>query len=582
MLLKGDPVSQGIEIGKVYILTSEEIPIPSYEIQEQFVEDEVARLKKAISLVIEELEEVKQRATELNEEEPSAIFDVHIAILKDPILLRNSISKIALQKKNAEFAFYFSIKNVIEILEKTKDPYFRERVIDIKDLSNKVIRKLIGKEGLKDFHIENPILVASQLSPSQTGPFQNIIKGLITEHGGRTSHTAILARALEIPAVVGVSEILNHAKSGDEVIIDGIEGIIILNPTPSEKKEYEEKKKAFIERREKLISSSKKIAKTLDGYHIKIKSNIDLEIEVKKAIFLGAEGIGLYRSEFLYLKCAPNLPTEEEHYETYKFISENVYPFKAVIRTLDFGGEYYYQKHLEPRENNPVLGLRAIRFSLRNPKIFLTQLKGILRASIKKNLEIMFPMITTLEDLRNAKALLNEAKNELKAKSIPFDEKIKVGIMVEVPICALNAEAFAKEVDFFSIGTNDLIQYLMAIDRNNENVSDYYDPYHPSFLRLLYFIQSVAKRNKIGLSICGEIASDPNIIPLLVGLGFDELSMAPQAILEAKEKICSLSYKECRKIALNVLKAKTGEEVRKILEKERLPKKGIFGMKWKS
>lgn len=581
MKLKGTPVSQGITIGKAHLISFEEVPIPSYEILENEIDGEVSRFNKSLNLVIEELEKVKEAAAVSINDESLAIFDVHIAILRDPILKRNTISRIIKERKNAEFAFASSIRMVLEVLEKSKDPYFRERVIDIKDLASKVQMRMLGTHKQHSLDVSDPILVSEQLSPSQTGPFQHIVKGFITEHGGKTSHTAILARSLEIPAIVGVNGILNSISQGDEIIVDGIDGVVIVNPTTEEKAYYLEKIKSFKEKREKLLSGSRKPSRTIDGHHIKLKCNIELEEELERVSEVGAEGIGLYRSEFLYLKCAPNLPSEEEHYEIYKKIAESVYPYKATIRTLDLGGERYFQKHLAPKEANPVLGLRALRFSLKHYDIFKTQLRGILRASTKRNLEIMFPMVTTIEDLLMAKTVFQEAKESLRRENISFDEEIKVGIMVEVPVCALNTEAFAHNADFFSVGSNDLIQYLMAIDRNNESVATYYDPYHPAFLRLLLFVASTAKRNKIPVSICGESASDPDLIPLFIGLGIDEFSMTPQSILDVKEKIVSLSYKECRKIALEATKAWSGEEVRKILKDGKSRTQTFLGLKWK-
>jgi phosphotransferase system enzyme I (PtsI) len=576
--IKGTTISQGIAIGRAHLLDVEKFLLPSYEINDEEVESEVNRFNSALKLTVEEIEEIKEKTRQSASDEAGAIFDVHIAILNDPALKRNTVTRIIKERKNAELAFATSIKNVVETLEKSSDPYFRERAIDIRDLARRVISNLQGKKKNDPPNYDSPILVSSQLSPSQTSALHASVKGFVTEHGGKTSHTAIIARSLEIPAVIGVKGIVEAISPGDEIIIDGIDGVVIIKPTQDEKDEYLEKLNAFKERRSKLLEESKKPSKTVDGHNIKIRCNIDFEEELKKVNEFGVEGVGLYRSEFLYLNCAPELPSEEEHFETYKRIAEAAYPFKAVIRTLDLGGEKYFQEQLAPQEVNPVLGLRAIRFSLRHHQLFKTQLRGILRASTKKNLEIMFPMITIVEELKTAKDVLKEAMQDLKREGVPFDEEIKVGIMIEIPICALNAEAFASDVDFFSIGTNDLIQYLMAIDRSNESVAGYYDPYHPAFLRLLLSIASVAKRNKIGLSICGEVASDPDMIPLLIGLGYDEFSMTPQSVLEVKSKIISLLYKECRKVALDATKMKTGRQVRNLLKGGKVP--SFLGIKW--
>jgi phosphoenolpyruvate-protein phosphotransferase (PTS system enzyme I) len=580
---KGTPVSQGIAIGHAHPLNAEETLVPCYEIEETGVDAEVSRFNAALKTTIEELEAVKESARENAEnEETVAIFDVHIAMLRDPGIKRNTISKIITERRNAESAFDSSLKTVLDVLENSPDQYFRERVIDIRDLAQKVQSHMMGLEqsGTTTL-LSDPILVASQLSPSQTGPFQNIARGFVTEHGAKTSHTAILARSLGIPAVVGIPGIMHSIAPGDEIIVDGLEGMVIIKPNVAEKTEYAEKIAAFSAHHESLVLEAKKPSRTVDGHHIKLKVNIDFEEELKNGVEFGSEGVGLYRSEFLYLKCAPNLPSEEEHAEQYTKIAEAVYPHRATIRTLDLGGEKYFQEFLEPKAVNPVLGLRAIRFSLRHWEMFQSQLRGILRASCKKNLAVMFPMVTVLEELQMARAALSEAMDSLRRDSVPFDPDIPVGIMVEIPICALNAEAFAPYVDFFSIGTNDLIQYLMAVDRNNEAVADYYDPVHPAFLRLLASVAEAAKSRKISVSICGEVASDPDLVPLFIGLGIEEFSMTPQAILEVKAKVRSLSYKECHKLAQQAFKAWTGTEVKNLLKGRPIKERKFLGLTWR-
>jgi len=579
---KGTPVSQGITIGRAHPLDVEAALIPSYEIKESEVDAEVSKFNAALNRTIDELTAVKDEAGQnAQSEETTAIFDVHIAILRDPGIKRNTISKIITERRNAESAFEASIKMVLDVLEHAPDAYFRERVVDIRDLAQKVQSHMMGLErSHTSSPFLDPVLVAPQLSPSQTGPFQNVARGFVTEHGGKTSHTAILARSLRIPAVVGVSGLMHSVAPGDEIIVDGLEGDVIIKPGPEQKAEYLEKMKAFNAYHEALVQEAKKASRTVDGHHIRLKVNIDFEEELKNCAEFGAEGVGLYRSEFLYLQCAPNLPSEEDHAAYYTRIAEAVYPHRATIRTLDLGGEKYFQEILEPKAVNPVLGLRAIRFSLRHWEMFQTQLRGILRASYKKNLSVMFPMVSVLEELQMARAAVSEAMDSLRRDSVPFDPDIPVGIMVEIPVCALNAEAFAPYVDFFSIGSNDLIQYLMAIDRNNESVADYYDPYHPAFLRLLQGVADAAKGRKIPVSVCGETASDPKLIPLLIGLGIEEFSMTPEAILEVKAKVRSLSYKECHKLAAQAVKAWTGTEVKNLLMGRPIKERKFLGIKW--
>lgn len=582
MKFKGTPVSQGITIGRAHPVDVESALVPSYEIDETGVDAEVSKFNTALNRTIDELSAVKDAAAQNAEsDEATSIFDVHIAMLRDPGIKRNTISKIITERKNAESAFAASIKTVLDVLENSPDHYFRERVIDIRDLAQKVQSHMMGLEqAASTSPFIDPVLVASQLSPSQTGPFQDIAKGFVTEHGARTSHTAILARSLRIPAVVGIPGLMSSVSPGDEIIVDGLEGDVIVRPSPEEKAHYHEKMKAFQVYHEALVQEAKKASRTVDGHHIRLKVNIDFEEELKNCAEFGAEGVGLYRSEFLYLQCAPNLPSEEDHAAYYTRIAEAVYPHRATIRTLDLGGEKYFQEILEPKAVNPVLGLRAIRFSLRHWEMFQAQLRGILRASYKKNVSVMFPMVSMLEELQMARAALSEAMDSLRRDSVPFDPDIQVGIMVEIPICALNAEAFAPYVDFFSIGSNDLIQYLIAIDRNNESVADYYDPHHPAFLRLLGSVAEAARGRKIPVSICGEIASDPNMIPLLIGLGIEEFSMTPEALLEVKAKVRSVSFKECHKLAAQAVKAWTGTEVKNLLMGRPIKERKFLGLKW--
>ncbi len=567
MRLKGTPVSPGISVGRARLVRTQRLSVTRYSVPEDRLDDEVERLQRALDAAAEELLQLKERVQSKLHEEFLSLFDAYVVILRDPALIKTARGHIVTQRMNAEYAVQKSIEGMVRALQSSQDPYFRERALDLEDLNRRVQIHLNGKhKPFPSLEGDNLIILADNLSPSETEMLHvSSVTAFATEHGARTSHTAILARSLEIPAVVGVSGLMQASSHERSIIVDGLDGTVIIDPTKDELEEYEQKAEAYERYRKRIQTEGRLEARTVDGRLLKVSANIDLEDELSSAISAGAEGVGLYRSEFLFLKHSPQIPTEEQHFEVYRKICEQMYPHRVVIRTLDLGGEKYFQNVLEPEEKNPVLGVRAIRFCLRHPEIFRPQLRGLLRAAVGTNLAILFPLVTTVDELQQALQHLEDAKQELKKNGIPFNPDVPVGIMVEVPATALTAEAFAPHIQFFSIGTNDLIQYLMACDRNNENVAALYDPMHPAVLSCLSHVCDVAHKNKLKITVCGEVGSDPVMTPLLLGMGVDELSMTPASILEVKAAIRELSYQKCRKIARKALKAKSSVDASRIV-----------------
>jgi phosphotransferase system enzyme I (PtsI) len=536
---------------------------------EEAVEPEVARLRGAIEATIGDVEALKDQARGKLGEDFLAIFDAHVIILKDPSLVNSAAGRIRGERVNAEFAFQCAIQDIINGLLATEDPYFQERASDLEDLRRRTLDHLAGAgQAQPKWAGDDLVLLADTLTPSEASAFHHApILGFATEHGARTSHTAIIARSLEIPAVVGVKGLMAAAADSRTVIVDGLQGVVILDPDPEEVAEYRGRAEAYREQRRQILAHAREEAQTTDGHRIVVSANVDLTEEVKSAIQVGANGVGLYRSEFLFLDCAPEMPTEEQHLAYYNRIAEPFYPHRVVIRTLDLGGEKYFHAVLDRSERNPVMGVRAVRFCLKHPGMFRDQLRGLLRASARRNVAILIPLVTALEELQQVLALLETCKAELRSEGHPFDEGVPVGIMIEVPSAALTAEAFAPLVDFFSIGTNDLIQYLLAIDRNNDSVAHLYDPMHPAVLKCIGHVCEAAAAAGKPVAVCGEVAADPRMTPLLLGLGAGELSMTPSSILDVKERVRNLSLKACHKLAKKARLAHTGREVGEIVDR---------------
>ncbi len=568
MILKGIPASPGIAIGKIYLLDSELFSIVKREISEGELSQEIARFEDALIQTRQEVYKIQERIAEELGVQHAEIFNAHLLVLEDRTLIEEVISRLKTELLCVEYIFDDVLKKYINAFSKMEDEYLKERVADIRDVGKRVLRQLLGKkrETLADLK-EKVIVVANDLSPSDTASMhkKNVI-AFATDIGGRTSHTAIMAKALEIPAVVGVEVITKNVKNGDTIIIDGSNGIAIVNPDDDTISRYEREKVRYEEYDTLLFKLRDLNCITPDGRSIELSANIEIPDEVPSVKSHGACGIGLYRTEFFYLNRV-DLPSEEEHFVSYRYVAEQIAPYPVIIRTLDLGGDKFLSQLTVPKEMNPFLGWRAIRFCLARPDIFKVQLKAILRASIHGKLKVMYPMISGVEELRTANVILEEAKEELRKSGIPFDEDMEVGAMIEVPSAALTCDILAKEVDFFSIGTNDLIQYSLAIDRVNEKIAYLYEPAHPGVLRLIKNIIDTGHKADIWVGMCGEMAGEPIFGLLLLGLELDEFSTSPVNIPRIKQVIRSVEFKTAKAVAQEALTLSTGREVGEFAKK---------------
>lgn len=566
-LISGIAASSGIAIAKAYRLIEPELSVEKRTVED--VEAEISRFKEAIQKSTAELEIIRNKAEQDLGADKAAIFDAHLLVLSDPELLSPVQDKIQSEKVNAESSLQEIAGMFISMFEQMDNEYMKERAADIRDVTKRVLSHLLG------IHIPNPsmiaeevIIIAEDLTPSDTAqlnPFY--VKGFTTDIGGRTSHSAIMARSLEIPAVVGAKTVTASIENGDMIIIDGLNGEVHINPTPELVKRYEEIQKNYASQKAEWAKLVHEETVTKDGHQVELAANIGTPKDLQGVHKNGGEGIGLYRTEFLYMG-RTEMPSEEEQFEAYKTVLEGMAGKSVVVRTLDIGGDKELPYLQLPKEMNPFLGYRAIRLCLNEQEIFRTQLRALLRASIYGNLKIMFPMIATLTEFREAKAVLEEVRQELLEKDIPVAEKIEIGIMVEIPSTAVMADVFAKEVDFFSIGTNDLIQYTMAADRMNERVSYLYQPYNPAILRLVKMVIDAAHKEGKWAGMCGEMAGDEVAVPILIGLGLDEFSMSATSILKARSLIRKLSLEEMKKLSEEVLTMDTNDQVKEaVLEK---------------
>ena len=566
-MYKGTGASPGIALGKALVIEHSELVIEKKTIEN--IDEEIQKLESAVKVSKEELTKVKEKAlAELGEHE-AEIFEAHLLVLEDPELIGSAISKIRDEKVNADYALNEIKEIFVAMFESMDNEYMRERAADIKDVTNRVLRHILGIKVVDLAGLdEEVVLIAHDLTPSDTATMnKNMVLGFLTDIGGRTSHTAIMARTLEIAAVVGLNDITKKVKDGDYIVFNGDTGEVIVNPDEETKAKYTSLKEEFEEYRKSLELLKGQASITTDGRHVELAGNIGSPNDVEGLIKNDAEGVGLYRTEFLYMDKEDSFPTEEEQYEAYKAVLEGMNNKPIVIRTLDIGGDKELPYFEMEAEMNPFLGYRAIRLCLDRKDIFKTQLRALYRASVHGKLRIMFPMISSLEELLDAKEVIKEVLKELDAENIAYSNDVEVGMMIEIPSAAVISDVLAKHVDFFSIGTNDLIQYTCAVDRMNQKISHLYNQFNPAVLRLIKMVIDNAHKEGKWVGMCGESAGDQRMIPILLGFGLDEFSMSPISILPARKLITSLSYADMQKFADEVLAMSTAKEIKEYVDK---------------
>jgi phosphotransferase system enzyme I (PtsI) len=569
MEIKGIGASPGLAMGYAVIYQKFEISIP-----DTIPEDVDAEIKKFQSARHESICEVTALFDKMMKDgagEAAEVFMAHKEILEDEAgFVMPVIERIREKSENAVRAVAHVLNSIVDIFRSMDNEYMQARAADAEDLRDSVVANILGiqKPFMKDnLYSEKKIIVSYDLAPSDTAKLNfDKVEGIVTQSGGTTSHTALLARTLELPAVVGAVGLLEHVKDGDFIVLDGETGKIAVNPDKQEVEEYQKRKDEYIKQKNELREYSGRRSITLDGRQVRLEANIGTVSDVQTAIDNDAEGIGLVRTEFLYME-RKELPSEQEQFEAYKRILEEMGDKPVIFRTLDAGGDKSFPGLTLPQEENPFLGYRAIRICLNTPSLFKTQLKALLRAGVYGNLKIMFPMISSIDELRRAKILLEQAAEELSAAGVPHRKKLSVGIMVEVPAAAILADCFAEHVDFFSIGTNDLVQYTLAADRGNPNVADVYTTFHPAVLKLIASTISAAEKAGIECGMCGEAAGDPTLVPLFLGFGLKKFSMSSSSILKIRKLISSLNYEECKRMSERVLQLNTASDIERILKK---------------
>ncbi|WCF08957.1 phosphoenolpyruvate--protein phosphotransferase [Paenibacillus thiaminolyticus] len=572
MLLQGIAAASGYAIGQAFVLQEQEASVERADIAPGEADAEVERLQNAVAQSKEELEKIKESTAARLGEHEAEIFATHQLLLEDEEFIGQAIAQIRAMNVNAEYALHEVTEQLVAIFAGMDDEYLRERAADFRDVSKRVQRHLSGAKAasLNDF-AEAVVLIANDLTPSDTAQLdRSKVAGFVTQIGGRTSHSAIMARSMEIPAVVGLTDAMHSVKTGQMVIVDGSSGIVLIDPDAETLAAYREKKVKFELRREEMKQYKDRPSVTADGHQVELVANIGNPQDALGARNHGAEGVGLFRTEFLYMG-RDNFPSEEEQYHAYTAVCQTMGAEKPiVIRTLDIGGDKELSYLELPKEMNPFLGYRAIRLCLDRKDLFKTQLRAILRASAHGNIKLMYPMIATITELRAANELLAEARQELDAEGVAYNREMEVGIMIEVPAAAIAADQLAEEVDFFSIGTNDLVQYTMAADRMNQQVSHLSQPFHPSVLRLIKMVIDAAHSRGKWAGMCGEMAGNLKAIPLLLGLGLDEFSMSASSVLPARVLLSRLDREAMKPLAEEALQLKTAEEIQYLVV-ERIP-----------
>lgn len=562
-VLMGIGVSPGIAIGPAHLLKTSDVQVLERSISEDEIPLEIARLEEALMATRAQLREIQHRIGEAIGDESASIFDAHLLVVDDRSMMEEVIRELHERKQNVDAVLQSVAMKYADTMGQLDDSYLRERAVDVRDVTRRILSNLVGETMTTLENIPEPgILVAHDLSPSESAMLdRDLVMAFVTDLGSPTSHTAIMARGLAIPAVVGMHNVSVSVHAAQTVLVDGSKGLVILDPTEETRARYQLKREARATIHHRLATLRDQPAQTRDGYQVMLSANIELPREVDGVLEQGGRGVGLFRSEFLYL-AETELPTEADQTAAYEEVASRLYPDPAIIRTLDLGGDKFVSDIRTPGENNPFMGWRAIRFCLAQPKLFKTQLRAILRASRYDNVSIMFPLVTSAEEVRQAKALLEEAKGELVEEGTPFNANLPVGVMVEVPSAALTADQIAPLVQFFSIGTNDLVQYTMAVDRVNERIAHLYEPTHPAVIKLIDHTIRTAHRHGIWAGICGEMAGDPVLVPLLLGLGADELSVNPVSIPMVKEVIRGLRYLDAQQLAEYALAAEDGQSIR--------------------
>jgi phosphotransferase system enzyme I (PtsI) len=560
---RGIPVSAGVCRGRILVIGRSRPSIGRRDLSEPELQDEISRLERSLVQTRHQILEVQRRVSEGMGAAEGSIFDAHLLVLEDRTLLDEVIRVIQSQKVNAEYAFHAVAERYAMTLAAIEDDYLRERATDMRDVTTRVLNNLLGLVDEVDLrHLKEPcIIISHDLTPSNTAQLdkRNVL-GFGTDVGSKTSHTAIMARSLRIPAIVGLKDASSRLETGQYVLLDGFNGIITVNPTDQTLFQYGQLIKKQVTLEEKLRDIQLKPAVTLDGQRVFLSANIESPTDAPAVKDAGAEGVGLFRTEYLFINREVP-PSEEQQYVAYREAAQALKPLPVVIRTLDLGGDKFLAHLPLPREMNPFLGWRAIRFCLQEQDIFREQLRAILRASAEGNVKMMYPMISGLDELNQANALVEQYKDELRAEKIPFDEQMEIGAMIETPSAVMVAESLAKRLRFFSIGTNDLIQYSLAVDRMNEKIAHLYEPTHPAIVRLLKMTVDAAHRHKIWVSVCGEMASDPVFAPLLLGLGIDELSAAPPLVAPVKFLIRRLKLEEAKALADFALNCESAGEI---------------------
>jgi phosphotransferase system enzyme I (PtsI) len=567
VILEGIAASPGIAIGKAFFLEDDDFCVTCREIPEYAREVEKKRLNSAVEKTRDELKMVYNRIDEVLGKSYARIADVHLLILDDPTMKKN-VYELIDNGINAEYAVFRTVDDIVHSFEFIEDGYFRERKVDIQDIGKKIIWNLLGKQKKTLASLEeDSIVISRNLTPADTMTIrEKLVKGFATDVGGKTSHTAIIAQGLSIPAVVGLKVISSQAQTSDVIIIDGNRGEVVLRPTTKTISKYRKEHTLQFAKKKDLEKLKNLSAETTDKHKVLLFANIDNPDEMESILSNGAMGVGLYRTEFIYFN-RDTMPSEKDHFENYSKVAVAMSPYPTVIRTFDLGGDKLAKTGLlkVEREKNPFLGLRAIRLSLKYPEIFIDQLRGVLRASAYGKIRLMYPMISGIEELYEANEVLNKVKQDLRRENIEFDEKMEVGAMVEVPSAAMIIDAIANEVDFVSIGTNDLIQYTLAVDRVNENVAGLYDPLHPAILRFIKKIIDESHKAGITVSMCGEMAGDPYCTPVLLGFGLDQFSVSSAQIPKIKRVIRSISFENAKKISEEVLRCGSRDSILRII-----------------